>query len=334
MLAFSYLTTNITTVDASEYAKSVYPPGFRGSMSGLVPPTPGTYVSSYNYFYSGSASGAAAASVSLDHFGGNFSLQTDLEVDAVTFIEIPNVLWMTPYKILGGKLGFGAFMPIGWQDVTVDVNALATLTLPRLGVTLQKGVQLSVNQDTVEFGDPLALALVGWDRGNWHWNLAGTVSIPIGAYDKTSLTNLGFNHWAFDSTASVTWFDPHKGYEASVAAGFTFNAENPDTNYKSGTEFHLEGALMKHFSKAFAIGLAGYHYNQVTGDSGAGAVLGDFKGRVSALGPNINYNFKLGETPVFTSARWLHEFDAKNRMEGDTAFLTVTIPFGGGGGDH
>ena len=74
-------------------------------------------------------------------------------------------------------------MPIGWQDVTVDVNALATLTLPRLGVTLQKGAQLSVNQDTVEFGDPLALALVGWDRGNWHWNLAGTVSIPIGAYD-------------------------------------------------------------------------------------------------------------------------------------------------------
>ena len=91
---------------------------------------------------------------------------------------------------------------------------------------------------------------------------------------------------------------------------------------------------MMHFSKAFAIGLAGYHYNQVTGDSGAGAVLGGFEGRVSALGPSINYNFKLGETPVFTSVRWLHEFDAKNRMEGDAAFLTVTIPFGGGGGDH
>ncbi len=60
-------------------------------------------------------------------------------------------------------------------------------------------------------------------------------------------------------------------------------------------------------------------------------MLGSFKGRVSALGPNINYNFKLGETPVFTSVRWLHEFDVKNRMEGDTAFLSVTIPFGGGG---
>ena len=334
ILAFSYLTTTDTTVDASEYGKSVYPPGFRASMSGLVPPAPGTYAGIYKYYYSGEASGAVAASRTLGHFGGNFSLQADMDVEAVTFIEIPNVLWMTPHKILGGKLGFGAFVPIGWQEISVNVDALATLNLPALGVNLTKRAQLSVNQDTVEFGDPLAMALIGWDRGNLHWNVAGVVNIPIGAYDKTSLTNLGFNHWAFDATASATWFDPQKGHEASIAAGIQFNFENPDTNYKTGTEFHGEFALMQHFSKAFAVWLAGYHHNQITDDSGAGAVLGSFKGRVSALGPNINYNFKLGEIPVFTTARWLHEFDVKNRMKGDTAFFTLTIPLSGGGGDH
>jgi hypothetical protein len=331
MLIFPFLITYATTADASEYGKSVYPPGFRASMSGLVPPAPGTYASSSSYFYTGSASGAAAASVSLGHTGGNATLQADMEVEADTFIEIPSVLWMTPHKVLGGNVGFGAFVPIGWQDITVDVNARATLTLPRLGKTLQRNAQLSISQDTIEFGDPLAMALIGWAEGNWHWNVSGMLNIPIGAYDKTSLTNLGFGHWAFDATGSATWFDPTTGYEASFAGGLTFNGENDDTNYTSGTEFHGEFALMKHFSKAFAVGLTGYQFYQVTGDSGEGAFLGDFEGRVSALGPNINYNFKLGETPVFTSARWLHEFGAENRMEGDAAFLTVTIPFGGGG---
>jgi hypothetical protein len=32
---------------------------------------------------------------------------------------------------------------------------------------------------------------------------------------------------------------------------------------------------------------------------------------------------------VLTSVRWLHEFDAKNRLQGDAGFLTATIPLGG-----
>jgi hypothetical protein len=141
--------------------------------------------------------------------------------------------------------------------------------------------------------------------------------------------NLGFNRWAADLTAAVTWLDPKTGFEVSVAPGFTFNGENPDTNYRTGTEFHLEAAVMQHFSEAFAIGVAGYHYKQVTADSGRGALLGSFKGEVSAIGPNVTYNFEVGGVPVFTSVRWLTEFGAKNRLEGDTGFLTVTVPIGG-----
>ena len=86
---------------------------------------------------------------------------------------------------------------------------------------------------------------------------------------------------------------------------------------------------MRHFSPAFAIGLAGYHYQQLTGDSGAGATLGDFKGRVTALGPNVNYNFQFRGKPVSTTLRWLHEFDTENRMEGDAIFFSATVPLGG-----
>ena len=70
--------------------------------------------------------------------------------------------------------------------------------------------------------------------------------------------------------------------------------------------FHL-----LHFSQKFAVGVAGFHYQQVTGDSGAGATLGAFKGRVTALGPVMTYNFNLGKIPVSTQLTWMHDFRKK-----------------------
>jgi hypothetical protein len=76
------------------------------------------------------------------------------------------------------------------------------------------------------------------------------------------------------------------------------------------------------------VGLAGYHYQQVTGDSGSGARLGDFEGRVTALGPVLTYSFALGKIPVSTQLEWMHEFDVENRAEGDMGLLTVSVPLG------
>jgi hypothetical protein len=73
-------------------------------------------------------------------------------------------------------------------------------------------------------------------------------------------------------------------------------------------------------------GVAGYHYQQVTGDSGAGATFGDFKGRVNAIGPVLAYSFTLGKIPVSTQWTYFHEFDVENRIEGDVGLLTISMP--------
>lgn len=271
VLAFSILTTTRTTADAAEDAKGIYLLGQKASMAGALPP-PGKYGQSIKYYYAGDAGGAAANSVALGQLG-NITVQADVDIDVQLFFEVPVLLWITPHKILGGNLGLGALVPIGWQDASVDINALATLTLPN-GKTFSKGARFSLDDDTFNFGDPQLTAMLGWHRGNLHWNIAGLLNVPIGAFDKNDIVNMGFNRWAFDTTAAATWFNPQNGHEASVAAGFTFNGENDDINYETGTEFHVEAALMQHFSKAFAIGITGYHYKQVTGDSGAGATLG------------------------------------------------------------
>ncbi len=106
----------------------------------------------------------------------------------------------------------------------------------------------------------------------------------------------------------------------------TFNLRNTATDYQSGTEFHAEGALNQHFPFGLAAGVGGYFYQQLTGDTGPGAVLGSFRGRVAAVGPLLSYTFKVDTQQVTISGRWFHEFDTKRRVRGDSIFASLSFP--------
>ena len=330
LVSFVLALPLITTIPspparAAEDAKGFYLLGSLASGAAIVPP-PGTYLVNYKYYYGGDASADPARSVVANDLG-RFELDVDVDVRADIFLEVPSVFWVAPRKLLNGRYGFALLTPVGYQDISADVSALASLTLQD-GRSFQRGATFGINDDTFSFGDPLILSFIGWDRGNWHWRLASLTNIPIGAYDDENVANMGFNRWGTDIHGGFTWLDPNIGFEVSATAGFTFNGRNPDTDYKTGTEFHVEYALMKHFSKAFSAGLVGFHYQQITGDSGDGAELGDFKGRATALGPSLNFNTQIRSIPVSTSLRWYHEVDTKNRLEGDSVYLQTTMPLG------
>ena len=81
-----------------------------------------------------------------------------------------------------------------------------------------------------------------------------------------------------------------------MSTGADFNQEKPDTDYKSGTQVHLDGTLAQHFPLAGGLagaGFSAYYYQQVTGDSGSGASLGDFKAKTVGVGPTVSYVGKL-----------------------------------------
>jgi len=291
---------------SAEAATGTYLLGSKGSMAGFLPP-PGIYLQDLNYFYSGQTS----VTITI----GGLTLAGGVSADV--YYKVPTLLWVTQQKVLGGNLALSATTPIGWKSVDAGLS----LTGP-LGNT----IATDLRDDDAAFGDPVLGATLGWHDGNWHWNIGALYNAPIGFWQRGNLANLGFNRSSIDTTVAITWLDPKTGLELSAAAGLTFNFENPATDYRTGTELHIEWALIQNLSKSFAVGVVGYHYEQITGDSGAGAKLGDFEGRVTALGPTINYNFALGQIPVNTSLKYLKEFGEENRLVGDVGMFTLTMP--------
>jgi len=61
--------------------------------------------------------------------------------------------------------------------------------------------------------------------------------------------------------------------------------------------------------------LSACYYQQVEGDSGSGATLGDFNGRTIGAGPVVSYTKKIGGHDTVFEFKWLHEFETKNRLE-------------------
>ncbi len=68
-------------------------------------------------------------------------------------------------------------------------------------------------------------------------------------------------------------------------------------------------------------------YEQVITASGAGANFGDFKGRTVGLGPVISYGFIAGGIGLTAEAKWLHETEVRNRLQGDTFWFKLVAKF-------
>lgn len=294
---------------AVEGGTSFYLLGSKTSMAGYVP-GPGFYVQLSNYAYSGSA-GIDFETAGLELSGG---------VDADAYIALPTALWVMDQEVLGGNLAFSLTTPFGGKQMDAGVvTKLFTLALPERNVT----------RDNWAFGDPVLGATLGWHEGKLHYSLGALLNVPIGQWELGNPVNIGFNRWVIDTTAALTYLDPVTRIELSGAVGLTYNFENPDTNYKSGTELHAEGAAMYHVSHGFSLGANGYAYKQITGDNGPGDVLGGFEGRAFALGPALDYTFMVGSKPVATNLRYFYEFGVENRLEGQAGFLNLAVPLGG-----
>ena len=203
--------------------------------------------------------------------GGNLVAGIDVSANLVFFA--PTYTWADP--VLGGQAAFS----LVWAAGQMQVGADAVITGPG-GNTINRS-----RTDTVEGGGDLyPLATIRWTQGNSNWLAYTMGGVPVGAYEVGRLANIGLNHWSLDAGGGYTYLDPKAGHEFSIVGGLTYNFENEDTNYQNGIDGHIDWAASQFLNEQLHIGLVGYIYYQLSGDSGSGAVLGDFESRVYSVG--------------------------------------------------
>ena len=207
--------------------------------------------------------------------GGRTAL--GLEAKADLFLFAPSYVFANP--VAGGQASVGLTGLFG----RMKVDASATLTgpsarsFPAAAATRSTASATFIPPHRSSGTAATTTSLpTRWPACRW--------AVPGGAP-----ANLGTNHWSLDLGGGYTYLDAKKGHELSAVLGFTFNGENDDTSYKNGTSAHLDWAASQFLSEQLHVGLVGYFYHQLTGDSGSGAVLGDFKSRVSAIGAQAGY---------------------------------------------
>ena len=283
---------------------------FSGQFPSLaaVPATPGWSLLLMPYYYSGSASASK-------------DFQIGETVAAGVKSSVPLLLAQPGYaaetKFLGGQPYIGIGWGAGSNRTSVDIT-LSPVERTR--------------SDSITGGTDLyPFASLAWANGNDNWMTYVTGDIPTGAYQSSRLSNLGIGHAAIDAGGGYTYLNDKTGLEFSAIAGLTYNWENTHTSYKNGVDSHLDWALSQFLSESWQVGVVGYVYYQLTGDSGSGNKVGAFKSRVASAGPEVGYVFKFNGQPAYFNLRGYWEFGAQNRVEGYALFGTLSIPLGSAG---
>jgi hypothetical protein len=237
-----------------------------------------------------------------------------LKTSADLVFGLPTYTFHDP--VAGGQLGMGLGIAVGSMKASIN----ATVQGPN-------GNVVSGSETDKDGGnsDLYPLATLKWNQGVNNWLVYTMAGVPIGSYEASALANLGTNHWSWDAGGGYTYLDPKAGYEFSAVAGLTYNFENWDTHYKNGVDAHLDWAASK-LIEQWQLGLVGYFYNQLSGDSGSGATLGDFKSRVAGIGPQVGYFFPVGGKKWYANLKGFDEFNENNRAKSWNVWLAVAIP--------
>ena len=299
---------------AEEAAGGHYMPGATATFIDALPGKPALVIADAYTYYDGSVNPAQPL-----EFGGLVALGAHATAHADTVMG----LYETPLRFLGGNYAAAVLLPYVWMEVDGNVQHTGPLG----------GTQSVHVRDTTDgLGDVLLYPfMLGWTNAvDLKYDLRLGIYAPTGPYEAGRLANTGRNYWTFEPGASLSWLSTKIGTEVTVFAGFDLSTINEATDYQSGDVFHLDATVAQHlplFGGFAGVGANGFYYQQITGDSGSGAVLGAFEGHTAGVGPVVSYAHKIGQMDLAAEVKWLPELDATKRLKGDYVWVKVGIGF-------
>jgi hypothetical protein len=289
---------------AAEGGLSFYLPGLAGDIAFAQSTEPGDFqVSNTLFIQSGDASAAVLQG------------RASVDLDLIMVLDIVSASYTFKREVLGARYSVSGAIPFGYAELE------ATITIPGMG-------SRAADRDDFHIADILIVPLeLSWNFGDFTLQLGHAIYAPTGGYDEDKVVNLGLNHWGFDTTLAATYLNQGTGTEFSVAPGILVNTKNEDTDYRSGAEFHLDFTANQFLTETFALGIRGYYYRQFTGDSGSGAILGNFEGEGFAIGPGFVWFPKFAEGKLVVLGKLMRDLTTTNRFESDFGTLTVAWTF-------
>jgi hypothetical protein len=300
-----------SAVHAEEGGSGHYLPGAMSSFVDGVP-LEETFITRYN-FVNWNASVDATREIPIANL-------ITAGADITSYANGLTLLWRPPFGTINEcwSYAMSATIPCVDLDITADV--------------LTNGIAANRSDSISGIGDIVLMPVMLNQNFNPDFNINYRLGVyaPTGRYEVGRLANTGKNYWTLEPTVGFMYFGQKNGREASVFLGGDYNFENPDTNYQTGVQLHVDGTLAQHFplwGGLAGVGVNGYWYEQVEGDSGSGATFGDFKGRTAGLGPVISYASKIGDIDVIGELKWLHEMETKLRPEGDFIWFKFVAKF-------
>lgn len=246
-----------------------------------------------------------------------------LDVEVETTVVALTSVWRPPVE-LGEHWSYALGLTVPFVDLTVD----ADVGSPRdpLSRTVRRSESVSGLGDVMLF--PLMLNYNVNKSLNYNFRI--NAYAPTGDFKEGALANEGKNYWSVEPVLGMVYLGAENGRELSAYLGATFNEENGTTDYETGNQMHAELTAAQHFplwGGLAGLGLTGYWYEQVTGDSGDGATFGSFKAEARGVGPTVSFVKQFGDAELMTEFKWVHEFDVERRPEGDILFLKALLKF-------
>ncbi len=232
--------------------------------------------------------------------------------DVTTFLTGLGASVVTDLKILNANLGATILLPFVKSQIE--------------GPLVSGGGSMAFSDIYVQ---PIQL---GWHTKHADFVAGYALYIPTGKYEAGASDNSGLGMWGNEfSAGSTVYFDAKKTFNFSTIAYYEIHSDKKGTDNRAGNIITLEGGLNKSFytpklfnGMLFNVGGIYYMQFKVSDDKIEVAdhdIYEWTKDKVFAAGLQADIIYPKTKTAL--SFRWLTEFGARNRTEGNTFFLTV-----------
>jgi hypothetical protein len=290
----------------------------------------------------------AKAQLKIDHMPGDAGLQSGTQAppSIIAFVPVYNFHSSTFENKDGNSYSGGDinvfFTGIGGSVVTniklLNANWGAAVLIPFTSNRIEGGLVSS--KSPLAFTDiyiqPVQL---GWKTKRADFIFGYALYLPTWKYTAGADDNTGLGMLTNEFSGGTTiYFDEKKLWHFAALFSYALNSakkNTKDNDITAGNVLTIEGGFGKTWYNAVKGsqvpmiingGLVYYFQYKVTGDKIQVPVLNGYtfdlsKDHIYALGAEANILFPKTFTSL--SIRWLGEFEARNRFQGNTFFITV-----------